>query len=115
MRRDVHATLVSGSRQDIRRAVEGYSGQVEDHFELEERAYYPSPDDVDADTATNLAALLADHERLRQDLIELRKQLRVGSVSDVARAFEAFTHDLSEHEALEEATMAHLDPGPSSG
>lgn len=108
LRREVNATIASGVREDIRLSVNGYSGAVEAHFDLEEQAYYPSPADVDSDASANLTALLDDHERLRLDLKQLRELVTGGDLDEFAKAFESFTHDLSEHEAREEATMVHI-------
>ncbi|MGH0037195.1 MAG: hemerythrin domain-containing protein [Myxococcota bacterium] len=83
-------------------------GALEAHFELEERAYYPSADDLDAATAARFRELRADHQQLREDLSDLRDGLKQDGLDGLLRGFTAFAHDLAHHEEREEVLMEEL-------
>jgi iron-sulfur cluster repair protein YtfE (RIC family) len=83
-------------------------GALEAHFDLEERAYYPIADGLEADAIERFRALRQDHQQLREDLADLRDGLKQEGLGTFMRAFSAFAHDLADHEGREETLMEEL-------
>lgn len=86
-------------------------GALEAHFELEERAYYPIADGLEEAMAARFGELRRDHQGLREDLGDLRDELKQQGLTGFMRSFSAFAHDLAGHEQREEALMRELRGG----
>ena len=108
---EVRRAITEGDAEETGSALVQLEGTLEAHFELEERAYYPIADGLDARTAERFEQLRDDHQRLREGLGGLRDGLKQEGLTGFLRAFSAFAHDLADHERCEEALMAELSRG----
>lgn len=108
---EVRRAITQGDAAQTGSALVQLEGTLEAHFELEERAYYPIADGLDAGTAERFLALRDEHELLREGLGELRDGLKQEGLGGLLRTFTAFARDLADHERREESLMEDLSRG----
>jgi uncharacterized protein YidB (DUF937 family) len=105
---EVRGAITQGDAERTRSALVQLEGTLEAHFELEERAYYPLADGLDAGTAERFRELRDEHQLLREGLGDLRDGLKQEGLGGMLPAFTAFAHDLAHHERREESLMEGL-------
>ena len=105
---EVRRAITEGDAARTGSALVQLEGTLEAHFELEERAYYPIADGLDAGTVERFRELRDEHQLLREGLGDLRDGLKQEGLGGLLRTFTTFAHDLAHHERREESLMEEL-------
>jgi hemerythrin len=101
------STLEHGERDEVRRALHGFRGAVEAHFDLEEQVHFPALHGADPGRDAQLAELERDHAALRLELADLEAQARADRErAALVGGFDALVDRLASHEAREERLLA---------
>jgi hypothetical protein len=82
--------------------------EVEAHFEVEERLYYPSIWALRPERRAPLAALLERHSRFLAQLEQVAGALQSGALPDAAALFETFSSEFGLHEEAEETILREV-------
>jgi len=114
LRSTTRDALEHGGGDARRKALHTLATSLEAHFTLEEHVQFPALHGLHPEADRDLADLVAEHHRFREELATLAQQ--GGSDADGARAvavasFERFSDALRQHEAREEGLLdrAQLD------
>jgi len=97
--------IAAGDPEPVERALVRFEAALGAHFDLEEGAYYPVHEQLDAAEAARLRELTDDHGRLRAEAAQLFDILKADGLRAFSRAVSTFSHDLAQHEAREEQLM----------
>jgi hypothetical protein len=95
--------LERNSLQSARLAFTRFRDAIEAHMHVEDHSYFPALRGLRPQLAPQLAQLVLDHARNREELEELYELLARGSAEEFSRRFSTFCDDFAEHEAREEA------------
>ncbi len=95
--------LARHSLQAVRLAFTRFRDAIEAHMDVEDKSYFPALRGLRPHLAPQLAQLVLDHARHREELEELHELLERGSAEEFSRRFAAFCDAFAEHEAREEA------------
>ena len=82
--------------------------EVEAHFEVEERLYYPSIWALRPDRKAPLTALLERHPGFLAQLEKVAGALQSGALPDAAALFESFSSEFGLHEEAEESILREV-------
>jgi hypothetical protein len=94
------------SLQAARLAFTRFRDAIEAHMDVEDKSYFPALRGLRPHLAPQLAQLVLDHARNREELEELHELLARGSAEEFSHRFAAFCDAFAEHEAREEALGA---------
>jgi hemerythrin-like domain-containing protein len=99
----VREGLERGSLQAVRLAFTRFRDAIEAHMDVEDNAYFPALRGLRPHLAPQLAQLVLDHARSREEIEEMYELLARGSAEEFRDRFSAFCDAFASHEAREEA------------
>lgn len=100
--------LAGGVPEAARRALAKLQEALADHFEQEDRLYYPAIGSLRPEHRASVECFATDHGRFLDQLERVAERVRARSLAEAARAFEEFALDFAGHEAGEEALLEAL-------
>ena len=100
--------LARGVPEAARRVLAELQEALADHFEQEDRLYYPAIGSLRPEHRDSVERFATDHGRFLDQLERVAERVRARSLADAARAFEDFALDFAGHEAGEEALLEAL-------
>ena len=98
-----------GSGQSAAGIFQEMREEVETHFEVEDRLYYPSICALRPELKGTLATLLGHHRRFLTQFEEIAAALETEAMDDALPLFESFATEFGLHEAEEESILLEIE------
>jgi len=92
-----------------------FSTALEAHMSVEEDIYFPALHGLRNDVGDELGELIDEHQRIREQLADLRLNLASNDEDEGLEALERLAADVDRHEQTEEKLIARITEGPVSG
>ena len=107
----VLAALARASASEARDALDRFVDAWEAHTDLEDKLYFPALRGLRPAVGPGLAALSAEHRRLRETLAGIEADLAAGRLAAAGEALAHLVGEIASHEEREEALLAELTGG----
>jgi hypothetical protein len=91
-----------------------FSTALEAHMAVEEDIYFPALHGLRNDVGEELLELVAEHVRIRGELLGVQKRLSGGNEVDARQALDDLANLVGRHEEQEEVLLARISEGPDA-
>ncbi|MBW2418408.1 MAG: hemerythrin domain-containing protein [Deltaproteobacteria bacterium] len=99
----------AGALPAASKVLEEMREELEAHFDVEERLYYPSLWALRPERKAPLHALLQRHPRFLTQLEKIARSLQAEALSEAETLFDSFASDFALHEDAEETLLKNLE------